>query len=437
MARGGDFNVRLGKDEGEMGLRMIMAAVAVFAFQGMAHAQLALPAGFESKPGSQDYARLLQAIKKPGAPPGNDTCQYANDGECDEPGLGTGACRAGADHSDCWRIATGQEDDSCQFANDGECDEPGFGTGACTQGTDRSDCGDVAHLRFRDDSCLTAYDGVCDEPGEGTGRCEARTDRTDCTGRARPLTINDHFFGRDDRVLMDTAAYPWRVIGTANFEIGGTCTASLVAPDVLITAAHCISEEGRLDASGEFVTGAGLPGGARRARIVDYYIDPRWNEAEFDAGDAIDGTDWALLRIDRPLGDALGHLGVYAPGANAPSVDMTLRQAGYSWDTGAHLSGNLECQVVELFSDNTLAHDCDTTRGDSGSPFIVETAAGPAVVATDSNFRSNPDGPFVYIAARAGGWIGALPAFAAGEIGARATSVKGPSKPASGPVKTP
>lgn len=31
-------------------------------------------------------------------------------------------------------------DDSCQFARDGECDEPGIGTGACDAGTDATDC---------------------------------------------------------------------------------------------------------------------------------------------------------------------------------------------------------------------------------------------------------------------------------------------------------
>ena len=90
---------------------------------------------------------------------GVDTCRWANDGECDAPGIGTGACTRGTDYSDCWRIAEGVEDNSCQWANDNECDEPGFGTGACTQATDLTDCGSVIELRFRNDSCETAFDG--------------------------------------------------------------------------------------------------------------------------------------------------------------------------------------------------------------------------------------------------------------------------------------
>lgn len=414
-------------------LRVIVSIAAALAFAGAAQGQLALPSGFDAAPGARDYTRLLQAIKKPGGPAGaagDDSCQFANDNECDEPGVGTGACSAGTDYSDCWRIMTGQEDDSCQWADDGECDEPGFGTGACTQGTDLTDCGDVTHMRFRTDSCTLAFNGVCDEPGAGTGRCDARTDRTDCGGRERPLTINDHFFGRDDRVLMDTAAFPWSVIGRVELESGGTCTASLVARDVIVTAAHCISEEGRIDAAGEFITGDALPGGARRARVIDFHIDRDWNETRFTEGDELDGTDWALLRIDRPLGDDLGHLGVVALGEGGRSAPQPrLLQAGYSWDTGDNLSGNLDCGILELARDNTLAHDCDTTRGDSGSPFLVETEDGYAVVATDSNFRPNPDGPFIYIAARSDRWIADLPAFASGALGAGGVRPRGPGKP--------
>lgn len=57
-----------------------------------------------------------------------------------------------------------------------QCDEPSIGTGACRPGTDSNDCA-------RQNSCAHAHDGVCDEPGpwEGhTGLCEHGTDSDDC-----------------------------------------------------------------------------------------------------------------------------------------------------------------------------------------------------------------------------------------------------------------
>lgn len=427
------------------GLVAIAAAAIMSAGTAASAEALVLPAGFAGQPGSRDYTRLLQTVQRPSKPApeasgqrtatgplgthtGDDSCRWANDRECDEPGIGTGACEAGTDFSDCWRIITGLEDDSCQWANDGECDEPGIGTGACTQGTDLTDCGEMTGLRFRNDSCEFAFNGVCEEPGMGTGRCPERTDRADCFGRERPLTINDHFFGHDDRVLMDTGVFPWSVIGRIRFESGGQCTASLVAPNVLATAAHCVSDEGRIRPAGRFETGDGLPGGARSARVVDVLLDPLWDENLFSSGDDLDGTDWALLRIDAPLGDELGYL--HATGlAGMSTAEVTLSQAGYSWDTGDNLSGNESCRVLEAMDDNTMSHDCDTTRGDSGSPFMVEEDGRWHVVAVDSNFRSNPDGPMIYIAARADRFAPLVEDFAQGRIGQGGLRPRGPGKP--------
>lgn len=383
---------------------------------------------------------LHQAAQKPAKPggistgsySGDDTCQWANDGECDDPGLGTGACTVGTDYSDCWRLAEEVEDNSCQWANDGECDEPGFGTGACTQATDLADCGDVIHLRFRNDSCETAFDGVCNEPGVGDGTCEERSDRADCFGRDRPLTINDHYFGRDDRVFMDTSVFPWSVIGQIDFDSGGACTATLIRADILVTASHCIHDGPRADARGVFRTAYDRNGGPLEARVIDYFVSPAWDDERFSSTDDLDGTDWALLRIDRPLGDELGHVGVrelVRDGGRQGALRAELFQAGYSWDTGAHLSGNIGCNMVTVYNDDTMAHDCDTTRGDSGSPFMVREGNEYFIVATDSNFRSNPDGPMIYIAARSEAWAQYVDDFAAGRLGNSSPRPQGPGKP--------
>jgi protease YdgD len=210
------------------------------------------------------------------------------------------------------------------------------------------------------------------------------------------------------------------VVGQVSFDSGGACTATLVGDDILITASHCISDEGRLNAAGTFETGYALPGGPRRARVIDFFNDPDWDHRRFSTGDDLDGTDWALLRIDQPLGAQLGHVGVRGlvdTAGHRAATQTDLYQAGYSWDTGAHLSGNIGCRIVRVFDDNTMAHNCDTTRGDSGSPFMVREGADYFVVATDSNFRSNPGGPMIYIAARSERWLPYLEDFAAGRIG--------------------
>ncbi len=414
----------------------------IFVFAAIAAFLMAAPlvAQDAEQLSSRDLRNYLHTIQtKPGMDgspiqrrTGDDSCRWANDGECDDPRYGTGACQQDTDYSDCWRIVQGVEDDSCQWANDGECDEPGFGTGACTQGTDLSDCGDVIGLRFRNDSCETAFNGVCEEPGLGNGACAERTDRADCIGRARPLTINDHFFGNDDRIFMDTSIMPWAAVGQVTFDAGGACTATLIGDDILITASHCVHDEGRLNAAGQFETGYDLPNGPRTARVIDVFISPEWDDARFSGTDEIDGTDWALLRIDQPLGRTIGQVGIRGlvdTVGERGALREPLYQGGYSWDTGAHLSGNIDCNMIEIFRDGTMAHDCDTTRGDSGSPFMVRDGNQYFVVATDSNFRSNPDGPFIYIAVRSEEWLRYYDDFAAGRVGASQAQPRGPGKP--------
>ncbi len=394
-------------------------AVSFVAQQGVKPTDLAAGESFAAR-----LASLIgkqTAPSKPGAVAGggNDTCRWARDNECDDPDIGTGACRQGTDYSDCRAIRAG-DDNSCRWANDRECDEPNFGTGACVQGTDRGDCGDIAWLRNQTDACATAFNGICEEPGQGAGSCAARSDRSDCRGRNRPMAINDHFFGRDDRVLVPVNQRPWSFMGVLRMDTGESCTATLIARDVIVTAAHCIHTERGLNARGRFEAASG----AHTARVTAYLVDQRFDFRRFSVGDEIDGMDWALLRLDQPLGDRLGFAGVQnltAQGqGHAAAAD--LMQAGYSWDTGGHLSGNLRCRMVRVHADNTFAHECDTTRGDSGSAFLVRNGQGYDVIGVDSNFRSNPDGPFIYIAVSAAAFAPRVPDFIAGRSGVRVGS---------------
>ena len=542
---------------------------------------------------SRDISQWLRIVQgKPGMSSatdvpvdfrGDDSCRWANDNECDDPRYGTGACEINTDHSDCWRILTDAEDDSCQWANDGECDEPNLGTGACVQGTDQTDCVDVAFLRFQTDSCVTAFDGVCQEETlGGDGSCEPRTDRADCLGRERPMTLTGHHFGNDDRIFMDTAMFPWAVIGQITMDQGGACTATLIGPDILITAAHCILHDGRIDARGEFETAAMLEGDMPTSQIIDYYLPPEQTQGDTSTAGDSGPHDWALLRINDRLGDQLGWVGigsfeadiwrdgqvpapetislfqvsqpamsdvepageselptdastqtqaasiveqveanlpliliaggllilvigfalakgparilliliglglligggylfqqqapaqsstattnsdeidspdetasdetvsaddeVSASGKAPPSspveeplpsglqayADAVLYQAGYSYDTGDNLSGNLACVVETVYENNTMAHQCDTVQGDSGSPFFVETNGQFYVIATDSRYGESPEGPTRNIATRSDAWVPFYEAFASGEIGEGSPRPRGPGKP--------
>lgn len=138
-----------------------------------------------------------------------DSCEFANDNECDEVRYGgQGYCETGTDTTDCTQLSAGLDDDSCIFANDAECDEYRYnGSGACQDGTDITDCtawqvereadflerasalglNPVVQTLLGNNTCRWSYDDECDDPNfGGAGACEVGTDAMDCVEQ-KPL----------------------------------------------------------------------------------------------------------------------------------------------------------------------------------------------------------------------------------------------------------
>lgn len=86
----------------------------------------------------------------------NNTCRFANDGDCDEPN-GLNYCASGTDMTDCSNPASNYGSGrgfsagiygapapvACIHTNDGDCDEPN-GLNLCPSGTDAVDCSNPA-----------------------------------------------------------------------------------------------------------------------------------------------------------------------------------------------------------------------------------------------------------------------------------------------------
>jgi len=179
--------------------------------------------------------------------------------------------------------------------------------------------------------------------------------------------------GHDDRVPLDSTAWPWQAVGRVN-QAGGRshCTGTLVAPDTVLTAAHCVYSRlaSRWLEPGEIVFVAGFrrdtDAGYSRGETIrrSPQADPTAVTADSIA------HDWALITLETALAVRPVEVRTLPPAATAGGA-IHLETAGYAQDRPYLLSLDDGCRIRErAFGGKVLVTDCDSTRGDSGAPLL-------------------------------------------------------------------
>ena len=215
---------------------------------------------------------------------------------------------------------------------------------------------------------------------------------------ASPATAQDAtrppgIVGEDNRAPINSREWPWSSIGRVNRSTGGFCTGVLIGPKQVLTVAHCLYDTRlqRWTSANDLHFVAGYSRGDFVAHLrvneisVSPYYDPMRPE---DPQNLV--HDWAIVTVNeantlRPIPWQM-----LDPQAAGELTESALVRAGYSQDRAHMLAGHQGCSVVS-WEDDLMLHDCDGTRGDSGSPVLLQRFDQFTIVGLNVGFRVTDD----------------------------------------------
>lgn len=189
------------------------------------------------------------------------------------------------------------------------------------------------------------------------------------------LVVASTAFAQDSdlrRLTTGDDAKAWEAVGRLNIGGTGFCTGALIAPNMVLTAAHCLFDKAtgtRINPTQiEFLAGwrAGRASAYRSIRRA--VAHPDYNFASHIASQGV-GNDLALLELDHPIRD-----GKIIPFATEAQPRRGAEVAVVSYGTGRSEAPSLQelCRVLAL-QQGMLVTSCTVDFGSSGAPiFMIE-----------------------------------------------------------------
>lgn len=195
--------------------------------------------------------------------------------------------------------------------------------------------------------------------------------------------------GPDDRsILFEEGRFD--AVGRLNIAGSSFCTATLIAPEWVATAAHCMffRRTGRLAPVDRVHFLAGFRKGEYVAhrRAAEIVVHPAYSGLLNSASGPVDpaeiAADVALIRLEAPISPEEATPISIAP---APRPGARLTAVSYARDRSQLPSIERNCVVVWIEA-SAVVSTCDANFGGSGGPLFVVNENGLGVAAVMSGF---------------------------------------------------